>query len=649
MRKIILLSIFLATHAGLLSPLPQAWPADPTTAAGIRVGSLEWQKIDLEAKLQDRIHQSILKIIPEKYFNIGVSITLKKITPPTPKPTESEPTPESEKNDTQDRRISLGKLDFDAPVLNEHEDDSFLDSFGERKKLKVINLFDQIERVNIAVLIDNTVQDTKKELITKLVKGATSALGEDIVNTSIEKAEIYSPKQFEEPWDIPRWITELKIPFAIVFATLIVASFLSFVLLLVSRGYFKIESRRTAILEAKNAREAAAEEAKMNPAFATAGPTSSPTGGASSSPGDSADPSTDQTENGFDRFKAILAENPEKMSDLIRQWVKSPGRGATEALVILPRVLSTAECLQLFKHLKEQDRRDWKKVLSTPTDERSYKIAENFISFQIVDSLLVPPSTTDEELQRMLSSLSLADCIEIASSNVNLGALLIDLLPTAQAGRLYSLMNRELADSLATAAMKVSDREIASQSNALKQAIKNIMNKKKSVPFLDRAADLVNSVGQDREETILKTLAEAGEFQLLEATAKQFFPSELVMRLPGPALKTCLERYPVARRAEIILSRAENEKTTLLSSIGGPDSRARELLDIEVQNIEVDDVRKKRIEKSKNLIWRDFISTVRTVVKTDDTVAELSKDILSDWLGEKTAGQYRGSDADNSA
>ncbi len=640
-RKLILTILICA--GGILSLVPHARGADPSNPTGIRVGSLEWQKIELENKLQERIHQSMIKLFPEKYYNASVSITLKKIEP-SPKPSEKPNNPTA-----PDNRVNLGKLDFDAPLLADGEDDSYLDSFGEKKKLKVINLFDQLEKVNISILIDNSIPDNKKDLIQKLVKGVTAALGENIVNTTIDKAELYNPKQFAEPWDIPRWITELKIPVAIIFATLIVASFLSLVLILVSRGYFKIESRKTAILESQSAREAAAEEARLT----APGTTGTPTPGGSNTPNQS--PSTNdgassqKTETGFDRFKVLLAENPEKMSELVRQWVKAPGRGATEALVLLPRVLTTAECLQLFKYLKEEDRREWKKALSTPLDDRSHKIAENFISFQIVDSLLVTPSTKDEDLLKMLSSLSLADCIEIATQDVNLGALLIDLLPTAQAGRLYSLMNRELADSLATAAMKISAQDIASKSAPLKQTIQNVLNKRKSVPFLDRAAELVNSVGQEREETILKALAESGEFQLLEATAKQFFPSELIMKLPSAALKACLDRYPMQRRAEIILSRADADKNSFLDSIGKPASKARELIDIEIQNIQVDEVRKKRIDKSKNLIWRDFIGTVRTLVKTDDTVGELSKDILSDWLSEKTAGQYRGSDAENAA
>ncbi len=619
----------------LFGSISRAWSAETGNSNGIRVGSLEWQKIELESKIQDRVHQSIMKVIPEKYFNISVNITLKKIESPKPNPDDAK---DKTKNDSKDSRISLGKLDFDAPLLGDSEDDSYMDSFGERKKLKVINLFELLEKVNVSILVDNSIPDTKKDLLLKLAKGVTASLGEAAVSTTVDKAELYSPKQFAETWDTTQWISELKIPAAIIFATLIIASFLSMVIILVFRGYFRIESRRTAILESKNAREAAADEARLTV------PTEAALSSADSSPA-----ATENKETGFDRFKTLLAENPEKMADLVRQWVKSPGRGSTEALVILPQVLSTAECLQLFKFLKEEDRREWKKALSTPVDERSPKIAENFISFQIVDSLLIPPSTNDEELQKLLSALSLVDCIEIATQEVSLGALLLDLLPTAQAGRLYSLMNRDLADSLATAAMKVSEQEIADQTSALKQAIQSVLNKKKSVPFLDRAAELVNSVGPEREETILKALAEAGEFQLLEATAKQFFPSELMMRLPSAALKACLDRYPTQRRAEIIVSRSDSDRSLLLDSIGKANSKARELIDIEIQNIEFDEIRKKRIEKSKNLIWRDFISTVRNLVKTNDTVGELSKDILSDWLSEKTAGQYRGSEGENAA
>ncbi len=637
-RTVILLSwitVMLSLPAGSL-----AWAADAASSntPGIRVGSLEWQRIDLETKLQDRVHQAILKVIPEKLFNASVSITLKKIEPQA----VTENKKDKKNTESEDSRINLGKLDFDVPLMADSEEDSYLDSSGERRKLRVINLFDQLEKVTVSVLIDTSIPDTKKDLITKLTQGVTAALGQNLVTTTIDKADLYTPKQFSEPWDTPRWISELKIPVAIVGATLIIVLFMSLVLLSAFNGYFRIESRKTAILESQNAREAAAEEARMT----TLNPTP---GQATSSSETGSAPPLETNEKGFDRFKALLAQDPEKMANLVRQWVRSPGRGATEALVILPQVLSTAECLQLFKYLKEDDRKEWKKALSTPVDERSSQIAENFISFQIVDSLLIPPSTTDEELQKLLSGLGLAECIEIANQDVNLGALLLDLLPTAQAGRLYSIMSRDLADSLASAVLQLSDEQIQAQSANLKQAIQTQLNKKKAVPFLDRAAELVSALGPDREEMILKALAEAGEFQLLEATAKQFFPAELILRLPSAALKTCLDRYPTPRRAELILSRDTAERTTLLDSVGRPASKARELLDIEIQNIQVDEVRTKRIEKSRALIWKDFITTVRTLVQTNETVGELSKDTLSDWLSEKTAGQYRGSNGEAAA
>jgi hypothetical protein len=592
--------------------------------------ALEWQKVNLEDRLQAKLIQAINPAVPGKQFIVNVSIQLKPKPSPSPTPTESQ-TPQSAANavvKAENSRPSLGKLDIDAPL--------YPLATAEDKALEEeeINIFKNIQKIRVNVILDNSISEAKKELVKKILTTTTTSLGMDPPELTIDQAELITA----EPRDLIKSLYELKQPIGLLLVTLI----LSGVVIFVFNGHRKIEARRLSVLEAKNSREEVESQAKLDRDVADADRAANSTAGEAL--GSTDNPDDEPSLEGFEKFKALLKESPEKASALVKQWLKAPVRGAGEALAVLPQVLSTDEFLIIFKHLSLEDRKVWRKLLGTTVDKKGLSAAANFVFSQIVESLLVSPPSIDDELRGMISELTINECIEIAVQDPALGGLLVNLLPTMEVGRMFSLMNPELANTVTVASLKFSDDEIQARSGELKVSISNQRKQKKptSAPFVDSAAELFRHIGPEKETTIFGALIESQEFDVVDSAAHKYFPAELLFKLPPRVLKVCMDRMLLPKRAEFILSTSDEDRNTLLESIGKVGSKLRDVIEVEIQAVQADDVRLRRLDKNRSSLLKEFLEVVRSVIKTNKAAEEQAENIIDQWLFEKTGRRTGG-------
>jgi len=445
------------------------------------------------------------------------------------------------------------------------------------------------------------------------------------------------PEKAKEPekWDTKRWLSEFKIPIGVVFSALILGLILLIPFYLAIRAYQNFELRRIAVLEAQNAREDTRVQAETKSREQEL-----------SVPLTETNKNTEELEEpegamrGFERFKLVFEKSPEGAAALIKQWIKAPVRGAGDALFFLPKIIGVEEFTQLLSYLSVDERREWKKVLaqSIPLSHRAS--AEAYVSSQIVEGLLMPAPEVPREIQDSLTSLKTAQLAEIASTDSQLGAAMVSLLPTTQIAQMLAIMEPDAANAVTMASLKMTASEAATRASALKEAAQQaILNRKaSSSEFLDRAAELLAEVAPDKEASIFIAMVESKNFELLQSATRQFFPAELIAKLPPAVLQVCLERMPLARRADLIQSRGE-EKSVFLTAIGSEGSKVREMVQIELDQINTDDLRKRRIEKTRDILWREFVALVRAMIRANENLALQADSVLEPWLSEKSGGQ----------
>lgn len=653
-------SILLAGPWGSSVARAESVPPDPRTP-------LEWQRVVLEEQLHSKLNRIIGQNIQPHLFAITVSISLKPKTKPEQ---QKEKAADGSNPRGNDVRPPIGKLGVDMSLLL-----AAAQRKGDGPAPDLPSVFDSIQSVNVTILLDQTLSDSKIPVVRTLAQGMLASVSPSGVRVDVQKADVYSdPNKKEEPpkgpeatatptpapaasptadgktdgakedghWDMRRWVVEMKYPAGFVLGSFI----LGLIVLLIFSGYRGLESRKLALMEAKAARE---DEAAARDRNAGAG------GGAAAGPGAHAAAEAEakklaeMKETGIDRFQKLLNEAPERATQLVRQWIRNPRRGAGEALTLIPQILKMDNLKPIFDRLSAEEKKEWRNFLALPLPMESMAHVQDFIASQIVENFLIPHLPIDEELRRLMNSLSLSECVELSRQDSSAGSLLTNLLPAGQVARVFSLLPAESAQEIISASVRVSDAELVAQSGKLKKVIQGIKAKAKQIRFLENATELLQEVGPERESAIFSSLADAGEYHTLEAAARHFFPAELLLRLPPHVLKSCLELLPMEKRAELIFSRPPEERETLLEIYGKKGARLREMIDLEVDRVKTDDFRRKRAERNRSVLWKDLAEACRQQIRTDESVAELASVVLNGWLYERSSGEVGKQEDSNAA
>ena len=612
--------------------------------AGPASASLAWQKTEFENQLTGKISRALSATIPPKLFILNVSIDLK------PK-TDSKGKSKDEAKDNKDHwtsnelagksggRLFLDKLDFEAPPPTMDSD----------VKAEEVSLFDSISSIKADILLDKSIPEGKIELVKRITSDILKTNSIGTPEVKVEQVELVTPPPPPvppappAPWDLKKWILELKLPITLLLVSFLVSFTFGVMALLYFATYKKLENRKLSVMEAQNTREQAAFQAEMeknnseNEKELDLGAAHADTG--ASIPGVT-ESDIEGAESGFNRLKTLLKDDPEKAISLMRQWLMASNeRGPSEALAVLPQILSTDELMAIFNKISIDERKSWKKQLAKTVDQAGYKVGELFVSGQIVDSLLGNFAGVDESVIAKVIELSIAQCLDIATQDAELGGMLVNLLPAARLGSFFALMPKELINEVTVNSMKLQEEQMRSLSEKLKSAIDEVRKKSGALvtnAFLEKAADLMKDLDPEKELTLLDALAKSGEYKTLQDSVRRFFPAELILKLPPKLLKACLDRLPLSQRADLICSRPEADGITLLDTIGKPGTKGRDIIDLEMNELKSDEVRKKRIEKAKTKIFGDFIVSVRALLKGSPAAAQQAEPVLEAWLTQKT-------------
>jgi hypothetical protein len=341
--------------------------------------------------------------------------------------------------------------------------------------------------------------------------------------------------------------------------------------------------------------------------------------------------------SGIQKFRALVREDREKAVILLKQWIKAASPQADAALAALPHLMETQELVGLLPYLKLEERRAWKRMVDNGASTEALALADGFISSQVLSALMSCHPEFEDELVTKVSELTLEQCLEIANEDASLGAVLAMILPGSQLASFYNRLRPEVVNEVIETIMMIKEDRTKEYSQRLRATIeKMIMSEPTAMPA-ERVDDLLRNAKPEHEAAIFELLGRTGNFALLEQTARQFFPSELVPKLPASVLKACLARFPIERQAEIIFSR-DQERQIFLQAIGTPGSKSRDMIDVEINRLAADQARAKRASKQAGDLWKGFVEAVRGFLKNDEEAMELAGEVLGPWLASRQGG-----------
>lgn len=590
--------------------------------------SIEWQRVRLESLLTDQVDHAMSTIFAKTDFVIFTSVTLKDENTPDTAIKGAKTAPEDDPNVSS--KLGLDSKMAEAIMRN---------NSGESR-----NIFKRIGAVGLTITLDASVSPDKTALAQKLaskILEASAGVKPKIKVDVAQLRDIVPPPAVKEEKKLSgrEWIFELKNIIGLILG----AGTLTLGIVLI--GFMglsklsKLEGQKISIFESfvatqKEKSESANGEGQ---AEATAAAETQAAQDANATP-----LSEEDAKQSVAKFRNLLQVNLPAASMMFKLWINSQAEIPMGAVAALSKELDHADLQKILPALDAATKKEWKKASNLDLSPNAHAAALKFISQQILDSYLAPPPAIERATLEKILGLSAQDAALIISKDVALGCVLLNLLPLNQTAKIFESLSDEVAEQAASQSSKLFEPEILKKAEVLGPQIDQILAKKPTTlsPFIERAAEMIPTVSPAREHSLFKSIAESKNYGFLEEISKNYFPSSLALKLSADVLRNALMKMNNQNRAELIAAQEGDAKTILLNTIGDPGKKLRDMLDLEISEIDSNVRRKSSLSLKKNVLWRTFVSNLRNQIKNDEAVKEQAITLLKPWFAELTNGEY---------
>jgi len=582
------------------------------------------EKAQLQKTIEDRLENAYSKIIDSRLFVLSVEVVEKSKGVVQSKPVAATTPAQSAKTGQND---FLSKLGFESgettPTFETAE----------------ARAADWLEEIKVKITFDDGVKDESIKLVEEVTSDMIGSLQDKKVRIATNKvsfatlASVKSEKAFDSGWDQKRWLFEMGVPLGIVFAGIIIALFSLFSVFLFVSKFAKVEKQKMTLFESFIALQA--EKSVAGEVIEESIPTEQSLITQDAVQG--ALPDRNGGLDAFAKFQTLITEQPERALRLVQQWLHGKSTVYKETLAVLARNITPHELAHLFKDLKDDERREWRRALRINIDGSVHSRVEDFLSQQIVDVMIVAKSSPEESIMGVLGKMGMDDFIKVAESDSLLGAALLNILSPEQASKLVSVLSPETFKKISVQALSYKEEDLAEVGKKLEVAAKKIKADTKvevSSPFMERIPALLRDADTSKEEVLFGALVDAKEYGLLQDLGVQNFPSALVPKLPQDFIKGVLMSMPSSARAELIFGLDEDLKNNFLEALGDATSKSRTMITDEISEIKEDALRAKRLEAKKLEIWSQFLKRVRGSIVSRPERLEVAKKIVQDWIQE---------------
>ena len=621
MRLILLFIILQATSAFALST------------------SLTWQKLSLEEKIQRKFNSTLSSVLKDNQYLVEVEAEISEPGSPNFGNDDKKSGPRVSDLNMADSRgdyIAFSKVGLEMPVV-----DKFLDE--DRTKLinlyrfnETYDIFKNLTAVNVTVFLSDKIPQDLTDIVKKLVNNSKFSVSgikpvvrfENITmewvdpNLNKKPAPVDTPKEKKkeeiEPkiWmkDWLEWASRWGNAVGLILGTLILG-FIAFSL-------FKKWKEFMETLATMKKPEDEKKEEDKEPALMTQAPQTPP--------------ETTQEEDmaasqGFERFQQCLEQHPDDAINIIRFWINECDEQSILALRAISQLSSSAEMEKLMQGLSDPQRAKWKSVLGKHLESQELITANKHIFQEVIKAFLVPSRIKDGELLNLVMELNSKSCGEFLSKYDDQVGIMMNILSPALIGRIITEVSEQQAENWLMAGTEFKIQDIDRKVPELKNALKAYNASYAPSPFSQRIISMIPSAAPSRELTLYKALAKAGNSGMIVEVAKRNFPSELILALPGQFIKEVIQSYPVAKRVELIYSRSSDLKMTMLDMVAEKGTPARDLMDMELENVKNDPTTAASIEGQAEEIWFEFVKSCRHFLSKNTAYAGLCDQLIKEW------------------
>ncbi len=592
---------------------------------------LSWQKVELEEKILVKVKSNLRNVLEPNQFLVEVEAKINDPGMPNFDDIIKKGSKVSDVrfDDSKGDYIAFSKVGLEVPVVEEWHRD-------HQQKLKEMyrfgesyDLFKNLEDVNINVYLSDQLKPEQADIAKNIVNNLKFPLG-DIkpkVNVSSIKLELKKvvpnpadeAKKKEKPEDkltlkdILDFISRFGNALGLVLATIILA--VSAWMLM--KKYFELKKDMVDAEKAQKAEEEKSQEEAV--AEAEVVPEAIPHFVLSS-------------KENFERLRTFIKTQPHESTVMLKNWINTPSDMNQLALRATAQQLTDEELLSLFTSLTDHERELWRGSLDSFLSEEKIAEGNQFISEEVVRTMIDPGKVKDIELIDLVLSLPLDIACKYVVERAEHGKVLMNLITPAQITKILNKLTEKQASQVISHSLEFDFVGIEDGFSAFKADLKEFLNAQKQRPFNAKIMQMVGDFNPLKESMLYSFLAKSGLVDDMIHIAKNNIPFDCIIRLPKEMVKDFMQAYPMNKRVQFLSVCDEDMKQDYLKMFAEEGSTARQMIDLEFENLNSDKGAAARLSMQKDMIVKEFVMYVRDYITAHKELEQDVEFTVMDWV-----------------
>lgn len=590
---------------------------------------ISWQKVELEEKVLHKVRTNLRNVLEQNQFLVEVEVQVNDPGMPNFDDLTKKGSKVSDVkfDDSKGDYIAFSKVGLEVPVVEEfHKDNQHklkemyryneaFDIFKNIDEVKIdVHLSDQLkpDQVEIAKNVVDSLKFTFLGDIKPKVNVKTLKLEEKKLPPAPIKKEDAKPEEKLTLKDILNFISRFGNALGLIVATLILA-IASWLLL---KKYFQLKKD---LADAKKKEEEEKEEVPP--------PAEEPLQEVPAEP----EYALSSQEN-FGRLRHFMSTQPQDSMIMVKNWINNSTADNQMALKALAQQLSDEELMSVFKGLNDFERERWKDHLDQFMDDQQLAQANQYISEEVVRTMIDPGKVKDLELIDLVIGLSLDIACKYVVERPEQGKILMNLLTPVHIGKILNKLSEDKAEVVVAHSLDCDLSQVTDGFAGFKRDLNTFVAQQKRKPFNAKIMQMVGDFNPLKETLLYNFLAKSGMKEEMITTAKANIPYECIMLLSKDVMKDFMQAYPMNKKVQFLSVCEDDMKSVLLKSFADEGSSARQMIDLEFESLNSDKMAVSRLQLQKDTIVKEFVMYVREYLASHKEAEQEVEFAVNDWL-----------------
>ena len=317
-------------------------------------------------------------------------------------------------------------------------------------------------------------------------------------------------------------------------------------------------------------------------------------------------------------FMEFKLKYPDAMKDFIRFQLNASTKDANATLEYLRTLMPSEEMTAIIASLNDIDRLKWKATIGSEKAIIDPARLMTYIRGEMLKAFIGSRPLVDPELLELTLKLKVHDVTKFCETYPDDSGELLNLLNPAFISKVLDKIDIKLAEKFLHAALEAGFA--GSKTSTLQANLKKYLNIAQKNNMASKLIKVLEFVEPEKEKMIYAHMLKVASTDDLIETAVKNCPLEVVWLLPKSALNEVLQAYPLQKKARLFVSLEAELKTILIEASSAAGSSARQMIDMEMKQIEENPQELRRCQAQGTLLTLEFLKFLRLHGQSNEQV-----------------------------